>query len=193
MYRNDTEDLGFGRFVVELESAEGADAIGVLVTLETSDGKTMVRQVKGGTSSHSQDYSREVYFGLGNASVEKVTVRWPTAYGVSQVFNNPSGSRLVAAEPGAIAPPPILLSQTVVAGLLRGAVATTTNFEFAPQEASLDTLITERVQQRRPGRFDSPAVSFEASDQGGAVPSQQVQHQLELEPLAVDQVLEIEL
>ena len=63
------------------------DAIGAKVTVKTSDPtlKTLTRSVRAGDGFLSQS-SKSLHFGLGNAEVKSVTVRWPS--GERQTFQS---------------------------------------------------------------------------------------------------------
>lgn len=82
LFRNDTASSG-GWLQLWLHGAPGnRDAIGTVVeaTLERPDDDPLVlrRQVKGGSSAHSQD-SLIVHFGLGPATtVDQVRILWPS-------------------------------------------------------------------------------------------------------------------
>lgn len=75
LFRNDTANAGHW-LVLELEGgASSRDAIGTLVEVTTG---TVVRrrQVKGGSSAHSQD-ALAVHIGLGSAAnVDEIRIRW---------------------------------------------------------------------------------------------------------------------
>ena len=77
LFRNDTEATGHW-LLLELEGRESnPDAIGTIV--EARIGEVVLRrQVKGGSSAHSQD-ALGVHFGLGNAQVvDEIRVLWPS-------------------------------------------------------------------------------------------------------------------
>ncbi|MEM8998259.1 MAG: ASPIC/UnbV domain-containing protein, partial [Acidobacteriota bacterium] len=79
LFRNDTPDGG-AYLLLELRGVRSSpDAIGTVVEAR-SGAVTRRRQVKGGSSAHSQD-STTVHFGLGDAaSVDEVRVRWPSGH-----------------------------------------------------------------------------------------------------------------
>ena len=79
LFRNDT--ITSGRWLaLELEGlASSRDAIGTVIEA-TANGVRRLRQVKGGSSAHSQD-SLTVHFGLGDATVvEELKVRWASGF-----------------------------------------------------------------------------------------------------------------
>ncbi len=85
LYRNDTAAAGPWTQVRPLRLASTRDPTGAAVAA-TVRGPTLLRQVKGGSSAHSQD-SLTVHFGLGAAStVETLRVRWPS--GQENVLTN---------------------------------------------------------------------------------------------------------
>ncbi|MEM8931577.1 MAG: CRTAC1 family protein, partial [Acidobacteriota bacterium] len=77
LFRNDTTTDGHW-LALELEGrASSRDAIGTVVEATTGS-ITRRRQVKGGSSAHSQD-ALTVHFGLGDATVvDRLVVRWPS-------------------------------------------------------------------------------------------------------------------
>lgn len=82
LFRNDTAGLG-AWLQLELHGATGnRDAIGTVVeaTIAVAEGEDLVlrRQVKGGSSAHSQN-SLVVHFGLGSATVvDQIRILWPS-------------------------------------------------------------------------------------------------------------------
>ncbi len=78
--RNDTQTTAHWLALELRGTLSSPDAIGTVVEIRTGgpDGATYRRQVKGGSSAHSQD-SLTVHFGLGEAAVvDEVKVRWPS-------------------------------------------------------------------------------------------------------------------
>ena len=79
LFRNDTKTTGHW-LVVELEGrASNTDGINAVVEARTG---TIVRrrQVKGGSSAHSQD-ALAVHFGLGSATVvDELRILWPSGF-----------------------------------------------------------------------------------------------------------------
>ena len=67
-----------GRLAVQLIGGGDVnrDAIGARVTLELSDGRTLLQEVKAGSSLGAGD-SLILHFGLGQATVRQLTIRWP--------------------------------------------------------------------------------------------------------------------
>lgn len=77
LYRNDTTDPGHWLGLELRAERSNLDAIGTLVEV-TTGAVVRRRQVKGGSSAHSQD-SLTVHVGLGGATtVDRVRVRWPS-------------------------------------------------------------------------------------------------------------------
>ncbi len=78
LYRNESAPAG-GWLSVELEATESnGSAIGALVKVTLPDGTLLQRQVKGGSSAHSQD-ELTLHFGLGSADrIESLEVLWPS-------------------------------------------------------------------------------------------------------------------
>ena len=76
-------------------AASNRDAIGARIAL-TTDGRTLVREVRRNASYLSSNDPR-VLFGLGNAEVaERVEIRWPS--GVVQVVESLPGRQYVVIE-----------------------------------------------------------------------------------------------
>ncbi len=84
LYRSQTE--GAGNWVqLKLTGAFGSgagksnrDAIGARVTLKTSSGQTLIREVEGG-NGYSGQSSKRLHFGIGQAAkIESAEVRWPS-------------------------------------------------------------------------------------------------------------------
>lgn len=83
LYRND-QDFGNNWVTLQLSGQVGIlpgsvanrSAVGARVWLDTSDGQTQLREVQAGASFMSHN-SLEVEFGLGDATIEEVRVRWP--------------------------------------------------------------------------------------------------------------------
>ena len=80
LFRNDTVIAGQTRNWVNFKlvaTESNRAAIGAVVRVSAS-GLTMMRQIMGGTSAHSQD-SRFLHFGVGDATgLDEVTVFWPS-------------------------------------------------------------------------------------------------------------------
>lgn len=92
LLRNDTVSSGHW-LMIELEATlSNLDAIGTIVEITT--GSTVRRrQVKGGSSAHSQD-GMAVHFGLGSATaVDLIRVRWPS--GLETELTNPAVDRYI--------------------------------------------------------------------------------------------------
>jgi hypothetical protein len=102
LFRNDTS--GIGDFLkVRLEpSSSNADAFGTRVEV-LAGGRAMMRELKGGTSSDSQDFD-ELHFGLGSDSIDQVTISWPS--GQQDVFMNVARNSTLVAQEGIVPPPP---------------------------------------------------------------------------------------
>jgi len=93
LFRNDT--IGTGNWlIVRLVARESnRDGIGSMVTVTTGT-LQQKRQVKGGSSAHSQD-SLNVHFGLGSAEVvDALEVNWPS--GRTTVLNNLVSNRYIS-------------------------------------------------------------------------------------------------
>jgi len=52
------------------------DAIGSVVMVELSDGRHLIRELRSGESRGSNN-AKLIHFGIGNASVEEIKIRWP--------------------------------------------------------------------------------------------------------------------
>jgi hypothetical protein len=77
LFRNDTSPAGSWLEIKLRGVASSRDAIGAVVEAE-ADGVLRLRQIKGGSSAHSQD-DLVVHFGLGAATtVDVLRVRWPS-------------------------------------------------------------------------------------------------------------------
>lgn len=90
LFRNDTISSGHWLVVELVATLSNPDAIGTVIEVKTG---TVVRkrQVKGGSSAHSQD-GMAVHFGLGEASiVDQVRVRWPS--GLETTWANQEADR----------------------------------------------------------------------------------------------------
>ena len=92
LFRNDSELLG-GALQLDLVGTDSnRSAIGAVIKVR-SGVRVQMRQVKGGSSGHSQN-SLAVHFGLGGAmQADVVEVFWP-AGGVVRWHDQPSGQRL---------------------------------------------------------------------------------------------------
>ncbi|MFK8012080.1 MAG: CRTAC1 family protein [Marinicellaceae bacterium] len=77
LFRNDTANSG-NWIVLKLKSTiSNLDAIGTVIRLKSGE-VYQTRQVKGGSSAHSQD-SLNVHFGLANINViDQINVHWPS-------------------------------------------------------------------------------------------------------------------
>ncbi len=98
LFRNDSSAQG-NWLMIKLKATESnPDAIGTVIKAEIN-GVTLMRQVKGGSSAHSQD-SLNVHFGLADTSlVEQLTIAWPS--GRFEVLTNiPSNQYLYISEAG---------------------------------------------------------------------------------------------
>ena len=97
LFRNDT--VSAGRWLIlELDAAaSNRDAIGTVV--EVTVGPVVHRrQVKGGSSAHSQD-ALIVHFGVGDAeSIDRILVRWPSG-AESELLNVAPDRYLTVREP----------------------------------------------------------------------------------------------
>ncbi len=77
LYRNDTPGAGHWLQIKLIGRSSNRDAIGAVVEVDTGS-VTRKRQIKGGSSTHSQD-SLVVHFGLGGAAVaDEVRIYWPS-------------------------------------------------------------------------------------------------------------------
>lgn len=103
LFNNGALNSGQRSFVVELvPTRSNLDAIGAVVRLHRAFGPVMTRQVKGGVSAHSQDFSNEVYFGIDDQPnpVTMITIDWPHVDSVlTQKIIMPQGNRLQVVEP----------------------------------------------------------------------------------------------
>lgn len=79
LYRN-TGRAGAGRHWLTVRLVGGGpvnrDAIGARVTLRTTDGRTMLREVKCGSSLGAGNDTAS-HFGLGEAGASEIEIRWP--------------------------------------------------------------------------------------------------------------------
>ena len=71
------------------------DGFGAVVYVDAG-GRIMPRQLTGGTNAHSQDFS-ELHFGLGDRSVDQITVRRPSGQ-VTEITDDSSNTTLVVQE-----------------------------------------------------------------------------------------------
>lgn len=77
LFRNDTQNAGHWLAFELVATESNRDAIGAVVKVEAGSLK-MMRQIKGGSSAHSQN-SLVVHFGLGEATTaERVHILWPS-------------------------------------------------------------------------------------------------------------------
>ncbi len=95
LYRNDT--VGGNYLKIDLQATQSnRSAIGTLVKVLV-DGQTLLRQVKGGSSAHSQD-DLTVHYGLGPATtIDRVRIWWPSGL-VDSYGNLSPNTTLVATE-----------------------------------------------------------------------------------------------
>lgn len=77
LLRNDTETNRRWLKLNLVGVQSNKNAIGAIVKLTTKRGLTMMRQIKGGVSSHSQS-SLDVHFGTKRAGVEQIEIQWPS-------------------------------------------------------------------------------------------------------------------
>ena len=97
LYRNDGSESANWLEVRLVGSTSNRAAIGAVVELSTN-GLTMMRQVKGGSSTHSQD-DLVLHFGLAESSiVEQLTIRWPS--GLVETHEGITGNRLLQCREG---------------------------------------------------------------------------------------------
>ena len=79
LYRNESQRLAPGRWLSVRLVGGGPvnrDAIGARVLLSTTDGRTQMQEVKSGSSLGAGN-DTALHFGLGNATVDSITVIWP--------------------------------------------------------------------------------------------------------------------
>ena len=78
VHRNETDIGDHNWLAVELVGGPGMnrDAVGGRVYVETNGGRTLMAEVKSGSSTSSQN-SLRLHFGLGLERIEQVYVRWP--------------------------------------------------------------------------------------------------------------------
>ena len=92
LFRNDTAHRGAALQLELVGTASNRNAIGTLIKVHLGD-RVLMRQVKGGSSGHSQN-ELAVHFGLGSArSADAVEVYWP-AGGVVRWEGQPAAQRL---------------------------------------------------------------------------------------------------
>ena len=81
LYRN-TGAEGAGNNWINIRLIGGGDinrdAIGARVYLSTDDGRTLLQEVKSGSSLGAGN-DTALHFGLGEARISEVLIRWPTA------------------------------------------------------------------------------------------------------------------
>jgi len=103
LFRNEAQESTNKAVIVEIiPSLSNPDGIGLRATLTTSSGHRLLRQIKGGTSSHSQDFTRELYFGIRNQNIAELKIEWPHRDGETQIFHNISltdSCRITVTEP----------------------------------------------------------------------------------------------
>jgi len=79
LYRNDTQMIGNWLVLVLAPSSSNPDGIGTVVKARHGVVQQM-RQVKGGSSAHSQD-SLNVHFGFADTTkVDELMIEWPSGY-----------------------------------------------------------------------------------------------------------------
>ena len=104
LFRNDSARLGTALQLDLIGTRSNRSAIGAVVEVHAG-GRVLKRQVKGGSSGHSQN-SPAVHFGLGNAArADRVEVYWP-AGGIVRWDDQPAGQRLRLVEGRACAAVP---------------------------------------------------------------------------------------
>ncbi len=78
LYRSRTEGAGNWVQMKLTGTKSNRDAIGARVTLKTSGGQTLIREVNGG-NGYSGQSSKLLHFGIGQAAkIESAEVRWPS-------------------------------------------------------------------------------------------------------------------
>jgi hypothetical protein len=93
LYRNDSDTAANRNWVsVQLTGAGDVnrDAVGARVYLELTDGRTLMQEVKNGSSKGAGN-QLALHFGLGDATVNAATIRWPN--GTSERHANTSIDR----------------------------------------------------------------------------------------------------
>jgi hypothetical protein len=88
-YRNVTEAPGNWIQLDLVGTTSNRDAIGARLTLKTTSGKTLVREVDGGNGYAGQS-TRRIHIGLGSDQVESLEIRWPN--GIRQRAQARAGS-----------------------------------------------------------------------------------------------------
>ena len=96
LYRNDTTDTGNWLQVKLVGAVSNRSAINAVVRARRGPLRLM-RQVRGGSSAHSQD-DLVVHFGLGTATRVAVEVLWPSGQ-VSRLFGLDANQLVVIEEP----------------------------------------------------------------------------------------------
>ena len=74
------------------------DAIGLRAVVFLSNGKTLMQQISGGSSFHSQDETQLV-FGVGEHDVDKINIYWPHINTPVQKIFNVTSNNLTITEP----------------------------------------------------------------------------------------------
>jgi hypothetical protein len=78
LYRSQTEGAGNWVQLKLTGTKSNRDAIGARVTLKTSGGQTLIREVNGG-NGYSGQSSKTLHFGIGqSAKIESAEIRWPS-------------------------------------------------------------------------------------------------------------------
>jgi len=96
LYRNDTINPGNWLQIKLKGTSSNRDAIGALVHAQVGS-VTRMRQIKGGSSAHSED-SLRVHFGVGDATmVDEIRIFWPSAL-VETLSNIPTNRQLTVVE-----------------------------------------------------------------------------------------------
>jgi hypothetical protein len=98
LYRNDSTSIGNWLQIKLVGVESNRDAINAVVVI-TVNGETQMRQVKGGSSAHSQD-DLVVHFGVGEAvTIDSVEVFWPhTDETVDELLNITANQRITITE-----------------------------------------------------------------------------------------------
>ncbi len=105
LFRNDSVRNGNVPLVIRgIPWRTNSDGIGLFAEVLTTQGLHMIRQIKGGSSAHSNDYP-EMHFGIpAGDSVASVTVRWPYVGHPIQTIAGPLSGTLIVDERDASCP-----------------------------------------------------------------------------------------
>jgi fibronectin type 3 domain-containing protein len=96
LFRNDTVNPGHWLQLKLIGVLSNRSSVGALIKVK-ADGLNMMRQVKGGSSAHSQD-DLTVHFGLGPANTaDEIKILWPSGL-TTLLMNQPADQRLVINE-----------------------------------------------------------------------------------------------